>query len=127
MLKWSVVSWGFCLFVYKYKPSNLWFLFELYLFFPALSCNWQRSEEASLHPDSESTGSEKRSLSETEVAGKKEQPVEYYNTQMGSELLTSTQEFSSITQQMVQQIEGEYSAYASAVLIRVQDNRRRFT
>ncbi|XP_071880489.1 dynein axonemal heavy chain 10 isoform X1 [Anas platyrhynchos] len=67
----------------------------------------QRSEEASLHPDSESTGSEKRSLSETEVAGKKEQPVEYYNTQMGSELLTSTQEFSSITQQMVQQIEGE--------------------
>uniref|UniRef100_A0A8C3GNJ8 Dynein axonemal heavy chain 10 n=1 Tax=Cairina moschata TaxID=8855 RepID=A0A8C3GNJ8_CAIMO len=38
---------------------------------------------------------------------KKEQPVEYCNTQMRSELLTSTQEFSSVTQQMVQQIEGE--------------------
>lgn len=96
------------------------------LIFPALSCNWQQSEEASLHPDSENTGSEK-SLSETEVAGKKEQPVEYCNTQMRSELLTSTQEFSSVTQQMVQQIEGECSAYAIAVLIRVQDNRRRFT
>ncbi|XP_074463065.1 dynein axonemal heavy chain 10 [Larus michahellis] len=73
---------------------------------PAVSYSQQQIEETSFHPDSENTDSEKRNLLTTELAEKKEQPVEYCNIQMRSEIQMSRQKFLSVTQQTTQQTEG---------------------
>lgn len=93
------------------------------MFSPALSHSQQQTEETSLHPDSEHTDSEKRNLPETELAEKKEQPVEYCNIQMRNKSQMKRQKFLSVTQQTIQQIEGEFSAYVSTVFVRVHDSR----
>ncbi|XP_064378089.1 dynein axonemal heavy chain 10 [Dromaius novaehollandiae] len=78
------------------------------VFLPILSYNQQQAEEAFFHPDSEKTDSEKRNLAETEVAERKEQPVEYCNIKiMRNEFLMHMQKFLSHIQRTIQQIEGE--------------------
>uniref|UniRef100_A0A8B9MLI2 Dynein axonemal heavy chain 10 n=1 Tax=Accipiter nisus TaxID=211598 RepID=A0A8B9MLI2_9AVES len=77
------------------------------VFSPALSHSQQQTEETSLHPDSENTDSEKRNLPETELAEKKEQPVEYCNIQMRNKSQMKRQKFLSVTQQTIQQTEGD--------------------
>ncbi|XP_010291294.1 PREDICTED: dynein heavy chain 10, axonemal, partial [Phaethon lepturus] len=77
------------------------------VFSPALSYSQQQAEETSFHPDSEKTDSEKRNLPETELAEKKEQPVEYCNIQMRNESQMNRQKFLSVTQRTVQQTEGD--------------------
>ncbi|XP_040982062.1 LOW QUALITY PROTEIN: dynein heavy chain 10, axonemal [Aquila chrysaetos chrysaetos] len=77
------------------------------VFSPALSHSQQQTEETSLHPDSENTDSEKRNLPETELAEKKEQPVEYCNIHMRNKSQMNRQKFLSVTQQTIQQTEGD--------------------
>ncbi|KAM6052185.1 dynein axonemal heavy chain 10 [Chlamydotis macqueenii] len=74
---------------------------------PALSYSQQQTEETSFHPDSENTDSEKSNLPETELAEKKEQPVEYCHIQMRNEMQINEQEFLNVTQQTVQQTGGD--------------------
>lgn len=97
------------------------------MFSPALSYTQQQTEETSFHPDSENTDPEKRNLPETELVEKTEQPVEYCNIQMRNEIQMNRQKFLSVTQQTVQQSEGECSAYAGTVVFRVHDSRKKFT
>ncbi|KAM9219274.1 dynein axonemal heavy chain 10 [Leptosomus discolor] len=75
------------------------------VFSPALSYSQQQTEETSFHPDSENTDSEKRKLPETELAEKKEEPVESCHIQMGNEIQINRQKFLSVTQQTNQQTE----------------------
>uniref|UniRef100_A0A8B9QA73 Dynein axonemal heavy chain 10 n=1 Tax=Apteryx owenii TaxID=8824 RepID=A0A8B9QA73_APTOW len=78
------------------------------VFLPVLSYNLQQTEEAFFHPDSENTDSERRNLTETEVAKRKGQPVEYCNIKiMRNEFLMNMQKFLSHIQRTMQQIEGE--------------------
>ncbi|KAK4813186.1 hypothetical protein QYF61_014017 [Mycteria americana] len=77
------------------------------VFSPALSYSQQQTEETSFHPDSENTDSEKRNLLETELAEKKEQPVEYCNIQRRNEIQMNRQKFLSVTQQAIQQTVGD--------------------
>lgn len=97
------------------------------MFSPALSYSQQQTEEASFHPDSENTDSEKRNLPETELAEKKEQLMEYCNTEMRNEVQMNRQKFLSFTQETTQQTEGKCSACAGTVVFRVHDSRKRFT
>ncbi|KAM6051570.1 dynein axonemal heavy chain 10-like [Theristicus caerulescens] len=77
------------------------------VFSPALSYSQQQTEETSFHPDSENTDSEKRNLPETELAEKKQQPVEYCNIQMRNEIQMNRQKFLSVTQQTIQQTKAD--------------------
>ncbi|XP_064322361.1 dynein axonemal heavy chain 10 [Phalacrocorax carbo] len=74
---------------------------------PAVSCSQQQTEETSFHPDTENTDSEKRNSSESELAEKIEQPVEYLDTLIRNEIQMSRQKFLSVTQQTMQQTEGD--------------------
>ncbi|KAM9259890.1 dynein axonemal heavy chain 10 [Cariama cristata] len=75
-------------------------------FSTTLSYSQQQTEETSFHPDSENTDSEKRNLSEKELAEKKEQPVEYCNVPMRNEIQIRRQKVLSVTPQTIQQTEG---------------------
>ncbi|CAM9556184.1 unnamed protein product [Bubo scandiacus] len=75
------------------------------VFSPALSYSQQQTEETSFHPDGVKTDSEKRNFPETELAEKKEQPVEHSNTQMRNEIQMNGQKFLSVTQHTIQQTE----------------------
>lgn len=97
------------------------------MFSPALSYSQQQAEETSFPSDSENTDSEKKKLPGTELAEKKEQPVESCNTEMRNEIRMNKQKFLSVTQATAQQTEGECSACGSAVLFREHDSRKTFT
>ncbi|XP_009868408.1 PREDICTED: dynein heavy chain 10, axonemal, partial [Apaloderma vittatum] len=62
----------------------------------------QQIEETSFHSDSENTDSEEGALPETELAEKKEEPLEYCNIQKRNLIPVNRQ-----TQKIVQQTEGE--------------------
>ncbi|XP_069727356.1 dynein axonemal heavy chain 10 [Phaenicophaeus curvirostris] len=74
---------------------------------PAPSYGQQQTEEASVHPDSENTDSEKNNLPETELAKNKEQPVEYCNVPVSNESQMNGQTFLSATHQTTEQTEGD--------------------
>ncbi|XP_010134250.1 PREDICTED: dynein heavy chain 10, axonemal, partial [Buceros rhinoceros silvestris] len=60
----------------------------------------QQAGETSFHPDSENTDFEKRSLPDTELTEKKEQPVEYGNVQMRNEIQINRQKFLSVAHRL---------------------------
>ncbi|XP_009082982.1 PREDICTED: dynein heavy chain 10, axonemal, partial [Acanthisitta chloris] len=74
-------------------------------FSPAPSSGERQAEETSSHSDGESTDSEKMALSETELAKKEEQPVEYSTDSMRNGTQMNRQKFISIPQHTAPQTE----------------------